>query len=66
MRTALALAALVGLTPFASAHPIDRKALVDRNAPHVSLVDPRSPLSVGNGQFAFTADVTGLQSLGVA
>ncbi len=26
-------------------------------------MDPRSPLSVGNGQFAFTADVTGLQSL---
>ena len=25
--------------------------------------DPRAPLSVGNGEFAFTADVTGLQSL---
>jgi protein-glucosylgalactosylhydroxylysine glucosidase len=26
-------------------------------------LDPLSPLSVGNGEFAFTADVTGLQTL---
>ena len=43
---------------------IDRRALVSRHDPRVEAVDPSSPLSVGNGQFAFGVDVTGLQSLG--
>ncbi len=43
--------------------PIDRRALVSRHDPRVATVDPSSPLSVGNGRFAFTVDVTGLQSL---
>lgn len=42
---------------------IDRKALVQRHNVHQRRLDPRSPLSVGNGEFAFTVDVTGLQSL---
>src|SRR5512145_992037 len=42
--------------------PIDRKALVDRHSPVLRQIDPLSPLSVGNGEFAFTADVTGLQT----
>jgi hypothetical protein len=46
-----------------SAPPIDRRALVDRHAPVVRAIDPFSVLTVGNGEFAFTADVTGLQSL---
>ncbi|MDR0962337.1 MAG: hypothetical protein LBM62_07265 [Mediterranea sp.] len=41
---------------------IDRHALVIRNNPHVTLVDTLASLSVGNGRFAFTADVTGLQT----
>jgi len=41
---------------------IDRQALVARHGPHLRAVDPWAPLSVGNGQFCFTADVTGLQS----
>ena len=41
---------------------IDRRAVVDRHAPVVRGVDPFSVLSVGNGEFAFTADITGLQS----
>jgi hypothetical protein len=41
---------------------IDRKAVVMRHNPVVHAVDPFSALSVGNGQFAFTADVTGLQT----
>lgn len=45
-----------------AADPIDRAALVERHHPVVTTVDPLSPLSVGNGEFAFTADVTGLQS----
>ena len=46
----------------AGAPPIDRRALVDRHAPVVRGIDPFSVLSVGNGELAFTADVTGLQS----
>ncbi len=59
--------ALVLVAPTAAADtapaPIDRAALVARHAVHVARVDPESPLSVGNGDFAFTVDVTGLQSL---
>ncbi|MDP2790853.1 MAG: hypothetical protein Q8O15_03745, partial [Rectinemataceae bacterium] len=42
--------------------PIDRKALVSRHDPWLRAPDPASPLSLGNGEFAFTADITGLQS----
>lgn len=42
---------------------IDRKALVRRHNVTFNAVDPRSPLTVGNGNFAFTADVTGLQTI---
>ncbi len=41
---------------------IDRHALVERNAPHLSEIDTLASLSVGNGRFAFTVDVTGLQT----
>ncbi len=42
---------------------IDRYALVRRHNPTLTTFAPRSPLSVGNGEFAFTTDITGLQSL---
>src|SRR4051794_11302927 len=41
---------------------IDRAALVNRHNPVMRQLDPLSPLSLGNGEFAFTADVTGLQT----
>ena len=41
---------------------IDRRALVARHNVVLTGVDILSPLSVGNGEFAFTADVTGLQT----
>ena len=41
---------------------IDREALVRRNCPHLTEADTLASLSVGNGGFAFTADVTGLQT----
>jgi hypothetical protein len=53
----------VGLYPLPSAPHIDRKALVDRHSPVLTKLDPLSPLSIGNGEFAFTADITGLQTL---
>jgi len=41
---------------------IDRAALVRRHNPVVTRFDPGSALSLGNGEFAFTADITGLQT----
>src|SRR3954467_12778822 len=41
---------------------IDRRAVVTRHDPRTQSYDPMSPLSVGNGEFAFTADLTGLQT----
>jgi len=41
---------------------IDRKALVMRHNPRLTKFDTASPLSIGNGEFAFTADPTGLQT----
>src|SRR5579862_1797188 len=41
---------------------IDRAKVVRRHNPTVRKIDPYSALSVGNGEFAFTADVTGLQT----
>ncbi len=46
----------------ADAPPIDRHALVTRHNPVLTQLDAGSPLSVGNGEFCFTADVTGLQT----
>lgn len=43
-------------------HRIDRKALVTRNNPVIDSVDSLSSLSVGNGGFAYTVDITGLQT----
>lgn len=41
---------------------IDRRALVTRHDVIFQRVDPSSPLMVGNGNLAFTADITGLQT----
>ena len=74
LATAAALAALlVGLlTPSGAsaaesnftARPekIDRRALVSRHDVHFQQIDRDSPLMVGNGNLAFTADITGLQT----
>ncbi|MCC7499187.1 MAG: glycoside hydrolase family 65 [Bryobacterales bacterium] len=43
---------------------LDPKEIVSRHNPgFYHRIDPRAPLSVGNGEFAFNADCTGLQSL---
>lgn len=42
--------------------PIDRYDWVNRHNILIEKVDPLSPLTVGNGDFAFTADITGMQS----
>ena len=46
----------------ASANQIDRQVVVKRNNPIVTKADTLASLSVGNGHFVTTIDVTGLQS----
>lgn len=41
---------------------IDREAVVSRHNPIVTAADPLAALTVGNGHFATTVDVTGMQS----
>lgn len=45
-----------------TAQSIDRKSVVQRHTIVVTKFDTLASLSVGNGNFAFTVDVTGLQS----
>lgn len=49
-------------TGSAQAGKIDRRALVSRHDVVFQRIDPASPLMVGNGNLAFTADITGLQT----
>ncbi len=42
---------------------IDRKALVTRHNVVLTEADPLTPLSVGNGNFAYTVDITGMQTI---
>jgi hypothetical protein len=42
--------------------PIDRFALVNRHNIQVNAFNPLASLTVGNGNFAFTTDITGLQT----
>ena len=41
---------------------LDRRALAGRHNPVLREADTTSPLSVGNGELAFTADFIGLQT----
>lgn len=41
---------------------INRYQLVSRHNPVLVKFDPLSPLSIGNGELAFTADITGMQT----
>jgi hypothetical protein len=58
----LQLASAASVASVHGAERIDRAALVRRHNVHVNSFDPRACLSVGNGEFAFTADATGLQT----
>lgn len=41
---------------------IDRKAVIERHKIITTETNPRSPAQVGNGEFAFGVDITGLQT----
>ncbi len=59
----IALVVAMVLAPsLATAQPIDRPAVVSRHNPSLAAVDRHAPLMVGNGDLAFTADITGLQT----
>ena len=60
--TGLTLAAAPTLALGSSTGRIDRQAWVRRHNPAVKQFDPFSALTVGNGEFAFTADITSLQT----
>ncbi|KAK5132219.1 hypothetical protein LTR08_009279 [Meristemomyces frigidus] len=42
--------------------PLSRKPLIQHFNPHRTASSPSTPLQVGNGNFAFGADITGLQT----
>ena len=42
--------------------PIDRKVVISRNNPEIKKANELSSLTIGNGHFAATVDITGLQS----
>ena len=48
--------------PEASPRRVDRRALVTRHNVVLHQFDANNPLTVGNGEFAFTVDATGLQT----
>lgn len=66
LNTHIILALLIGVLAVspvpATAQKIDRKSLVQRHNVVVNKADPLASLTLGNGKFAFTVDVTGLQS----
>ncbi|MEY4917441.1 MAG: hypothetical protein RL616_1354 [Verrucomicrobiota bacterium] len=62
-RTILHCTLILWATSFvAGAAPIDCHALVSRHEVVLTNFDATNPLSVGNGQFCFTVDATGLQT----
>jgi len=60
--SAAVIAALLGFSSTVLAASIDRHALVTRHNPAITVIDKAAPFMVGNGNFAFTADITGLQT----
>jgi hypothetical protein len=59
----LALLAAAGPAPSAGGEGrIDRHALVSRHDIVIHSIDPNGAMAVGNGEFAFNFDVTGMQS----
>jgi hypothetical protein len=59
---AVLICAVLGSTAIAQHLSIDRKSLVSRHNVVNNAFDTLASLSVGNGEFAFTVDATGLQT----
>ncbi|UOQ46659.1 hypothetical protein MUN88_11145 [Gracilibacillus caseinilyticus] len=41
---------------------MDRKRIVEKHSPMLNAIEPKAPLSIGNGEFGMVLDFTGLQS----
>jgi len=59
----IALGLILSAPPVPNVERFDREALVRQHSPVLREIEPSAALSVGNGRFLFTADVTGLQTL---
>ncbi len=53
---------MLGYTTENTTASIDREAVLFRNNPIITAADPLASLTVGNGHFATTVDVTGMQT----
>jgi len=62
LRPCLAVLLLLLTPPLRAAPPIDRRALAARH--NIVWNDPAGQVPIGNGEFCFTADGTGLQTFG--
>lgn len=62
MRRAAGVLAAVLLLAYPASARIDREALVSRHDVQLTQIDPHAPVMVGNGEIAFSADITGLQT----
>ena len=62
MQGSCLIAISCSLATISMAQPINRQALVQRHNIVNTRIDSLESLSLGNGKFAFTADVTGLQT----
>lgn len=60
--TLLLIISLTLFTKTSAQSKIDRFSLVNRHNIEVTKIDSLNSLSVGNGKFAFTVDITGLQT----
>ena len=67
MKASIYLLVLITLLSCGTGHQtaIDRNDLVNRNNPKLTAVDTLGSLSVGNGEFAYTVDITGMQTFPV-
>ena len=55
-------AAAIVLAATAAAGKIDRRAVVERHNVETAKTNPKSPAQVGNGEFAYNFDITGMQT----
>jgi hypothetical protein len=56
------LLCVFAVTSFAQFQPINRKEVVQRHNIHINKYDSLASLTVGNGKFAYTTDITGMQT----
>jgi len=61
-KTTFYLITLFALFSVCKAENIDRKAVVQRHNVTIHQNNPKKPMQVGNGEFAYNVDITGMQT----